>query len=121
MGYSEEYKSKNDRSLMLYIDSCDMEGIILDGWKIFKLEKWFLNEEGMFTPVNYTRCHRGYNIGENVNRYYCDISLSKKIVLDDEGNIIDKHLSKHIGAEYEIESSHGEGLYLFRLVENSCT
>ena len=121
VGYSEEYKYENDKSLELYIDSCDIGDVIPDGWKIFKLKKWFLNKEGMFTPVNYTRCHKGYNIGENINHYYCDISLSKEIVLDDEGNIIDKHLSKHIGIQYKVQDSDEKGLYFLKLVEYSCT
>ncbi len=121
IGYSEEYKYENDRSLELYIDSCDIEDIIPDGWEIFKLEKWFLNKEDMFTPVNYTRCNKGYEIGKNINHYYCNISLSKEIVLDDEGNIIDKHLSKYIGTQYEVQDSDEKGLYSLKLVEYSCT
>ncbi len=121
IGHSEEYRFKNDKSLELYIDTCDIEGIIPDGWKIFKLKKWFLNKEGIFTPVNYTRCHKGYDIGENINHYYCNISLSQRIVTDVGGEIIDKNLRKYIGVEYEIESSYEEGLYLLKLVEHSCT
>ena len=105
--------------LNLFIDTC--QNVDLSEWKVNTGEKVYYLELGELDSRRYAPCFLERDVGQNINNYYCNISLTKEFIIDDGGTIIAKNFHKYIGVEYMVESTKDSGLMLLKLVDYSCT
>lgn len=106
-------------SWRMFIDTCP--DIDLSEWKVNTGEKVYYLELGELDSRKYVVCFKGKDVGQNVDHYYCNITLSKETITDDKGNILATNFDKYVGVEYKIESTDDRGLNLLKLVDYSCT
>ncbi len=58
-------------------------------------------------------CYKGIQIGDNINHYYCTITLKKGPITDESGKILVTGIKKKVRVEYDVSARH--------LVNYSCS
>lgn len=105
--FHQRYEEENELRLIL-LDTCSVD---LKDWELEAgtdlIETGKRIQSGLMTypeveshKVDF--CFKGSQIGDNVNHYYCNITIKKEPITDESGKILVAGIRKKIGVEYEV-------------------